>query len=160
MVLAQEDLPQCEFLVALYEYPAPTFFLRGISLPAAHMHVGFVPAALARRRFAASAYPTVCAHLLCAGTAISRLVVYRIQMDDLAATPEQVLLRYLLPLAEQKHAVQSLVVLGLAYAAAFPIQGAVVYHLRGNGAFPVSVVAHFPVAEHLVRQDIPAALLV
>ena len=146
--------------MALYEYPAQTFFLRGISLPAAHMHVGFVPAALARRRFAASAYPTVCAHLLCAGTAISRLVVYRIQMDDLAATPEQVLLRYLLPLAEQKHAVQALVVLGLAYAAAFPIQGAVVYHLRGNGAFPVPVAARFLVAARPVRHEVPVTVLV
>lgn len=72
-------------------------------------------------------------------------------MDDLAATSEQVLLRYLLPLAEQKHAVQALVVLGLAYAAAFPIQGAVVYHLRGNGAFPVPVAVRFLIAAQLVR---------
>ena len=74
-------------------------------------------------------------------------------------TPGQVLLRYLLPLAEQKHAVQIFLVLGLAYAAAFPIQGAIVYHPCATGAFPVPVAVHFPVAEQLVQQDIPAALL-
>ena len=127
--------------MALYEYPAPTFFLRGISLSAAQTRVVPVPALLARRYFAAFARPGVCAHLLCAGAAISRLAVHRIQMDDLAATPEQVLLRYLLPLAEQKHAVQALAVLGLAYAAALLAHGAIVYRLRVTGAFPVSVAA-------------------
>ncbi len=48
-----------------------------------------------------------------------------------------------LPLSERKHAVQALAVLGLAYAAAFPIQGAIVYRLRGNGVFPVPVAARF-----------------
>lgn len=151
MVLAQEDLPQCEFLVALYEYPAPTFFLHGISSPAAQTRVVPVPALLARGRFAASSFLVVCARPLCAGAAISRLAAYRIQMDDLAATPEQVLLRYLLPLAEQKHAVQALVVLGLAYAAAFPIQSAIVYRLRVNGVFLVSAVVRFPMLAQLGR---------
>ena len=137
--------------MALYEYPAPTFFLRGISLSAAQTRVVPVPALLARRYFAAFARPGVCAHLLCAGAAISRLAVHRIQMDDLAATPEQVLLRYLLPLAEQKHAVQALVVLGLAYAAAFPIQGAIVYHPCANEVFPVPVAVHFPVLATITR---------
>ena len=149
MVLAQEDLPQCEFLVALYEYPAPTFFLHGISSPAAQTRVVPVPALLARGRFAASSFLVVCARPLCAGAAISRLVVYRIQMDDLAATPEQTLLPYLLPSFEQKHAVQILVVLGLAYAAVVPIQGAIVYHPCANEVFPVPVAVHFPVLAQL-----------
>ena len=72
-------------------------------------------------------------------------------------TLEQVLLRYLLPLAEQKHAVQALAVPRLAYAAAFPIQGAV-YHLCGNGTFPLPVVARFPMLAQL-GQNVPAALL-
>ena len=64
----------------------------------------------------------------------------------------QVALQFLLPLSERKHAVQALAVLGLAYAAAFPIQGAIVYHLRGNEVFPVPVAVHFPVLAQLGQE--------
>lgn len=63
----------------------------------------------------------------------------------------QVSSQFLLPLSEQKHAVQVLVVLGLAYAAAFPIRGSIVYRLRGTGAFPVPVAVRFLIAAQLVR---------
>ena len=105
------------------------------------MNAALVPALLARRYFAASVAPVVCARLLYAHAVLFRLTVYQIQTDDLAATPGQVPLRYLLPLSERKHAVQALAVLGLAYAAALLAHGAIVYRLRVTGAFPVSVAA-------------------
>jgi len=46
----------------------------------------------------------------------------------------------------------------LAYAAAFPIQDAIVYHLRVTVAFPMPVAANFPVLAQL-GQDAPAAIL-
>ena len=96
---------------------------------------------LARRYYAAFARPGVCAHHPCASVAFFRLTVYRIQTDARRMAPEQVLLRYLLPLSERKHAVQALAMLGLAYAAALLAHGAIVYRLRVTGAFPVSVAA-------------------
>lgn len=57
--------------------------------------------------------------------------------------------------AVQTHAVQALVVLGLAYAAALLAQGVSVYRLCGNGVFPVPVAAHFLVAARLVRHEVP-----
>ena len=115
------------------------------------MNAALVPALLARRYFAASVAPIVCARLMYAHAVLFRLTVYQIQTDDLAATPGQVPLRYLLPLSERKHAVQALVVLGLAYAAAFPIQSAIVYRLRVNGVFLVSAVVRFPMLAQLGR---------
>lgn len=99
--------------MALYEkYHAQSYFLRVISLPAAHMNAVLALVLLARRYYAAFARPGVCAHSLCAGAVIFRLTVYRIQTGARAMAPEQVLLWYLLPLAEQKHAVQALEVPG------------------------------------------------
>ena len=145
--------------MALYEnYHAQSYFLRVISLPAAHMNAVLALVLLALGRCAISAVPVVCARSPCAGAAISRLAAHRIQTDDLAATPEQTLLQYLLPSFEQKHAVQILVVLGLAYAAVVPIQGAIVYHPCANEVFPVPVAVHFPVLAQL-GQDVPAAIL-
>ena len=57
----------CGFPVALYEDdPAQTFFLRRISLPAAHTRVAPAPATLAWRYFVASAVLVVYARSPCA----------------------------------------------------------------------------------------------
>ena len=63
--------------------------------------------------------------------------------------PEQVLSRYLLPLAERKHVVQALAVLGMKCAVVHLTQGAIVYRLRVTGAFSVLVAARFLVAAQL-----------
>ena len=67
-------------------------------------------------------------------------------------------LSFLLPFFERKHAVLAPAVPELVYAAALLAHGAIVYHLRGNGVFPVPVAEHFPVLVQL-GQDVPAAIL-
>ena len=61
-LLSAEHYPQAGFPAAPYEDdPAQTFFLRGISLPAAHTHVAPAPAAWALVRSAAAAVLAECA---------------------------------------------------------------------------------------------------
>ena len=159
MAHTREDLQQGEFPISLCEnHPTQTFFLRGISLPAAHMNAVLALVLLARRYYAAFARPGVCAHHPCASVAFFRLTVYRIQMDARTLAPEQVLLRYLLPLAEQKHAAPAPVVPGLACAAALLARSVSVYRLGANGAFPVPVAVHFPVVARLGAEIFVALL--
>lgn len=158
-LLSAEHYPQAGFPAAPYEDdPAQTFFLRRISLPAAHMNAVLALVLLAWRYYAAFARPGVCAHHPCASVAFFRLTVYRIQADARAMAPEQVLLRYLLPLAEQKHAAPAPVVPGLACAAALLARSVSVYRLGANGAFPVPVAVHFPVVARLGAEIFVALL--
>ena len=158
-LLSAEHYPQAGFPAASYKgYPAQTVSLCGISLLVEHKCDGLAPVALVSVCSVAVAVLVGCVYPPCASVAFFRLTVYRIQTDARTMAPEQVLLRYLLPLAEQKHAAPAPVVPGLACAAALLARSVSVYRLGANGAFPVPVAVHFPVVARLGAEIFVALL--
>ena len=70
----------------------------------------------------------------------------------------QVALQFLLQLAERKHVVQALAVLGMKCAVVHLAHGVSVHHLRGNEVIPEPAAVRSPVSARLGLK-IPAALL-
>ena len=113
------------------------------------MNAALVPALLARRYFAASVAPVVCARLLYAHAVLFQLAVLQIPLVVPISIFGRAALSFLLPFFERKHVVLAPGVPGLAYAAVLLARSVSVYRLRANGAFPVSVAVHFPVSARL-----------
>ena len=87
-LLSAEHYPQAGFPAAPYaDDPAQTFFLRGISLPAAHTHVAPAPAAWALVRSAAALLLAECVHRPCAGAAYFLSMAQMVNPDTPTAVP-------------------------------------------------------------------------
>ena len=112
--------------MALYEYPARTFFLRGLSLPAVHTHAVLVPAARALVRFVVCVILDGCEYLPCVGAGIADSGAVHfpaaeplVWCDNFAVVPMQV--SVVLPLsllrAERMHVVPVPVALASVFCA-------------------------------------------